>query len=55
MPRKKCAALASAENGKISVEERPEKMARIDTHAGGSGRTPSTYCTLLTVSALRLA
>ena len=48
MPRKKRAALASAENGKISVEERPKKMARIDTQAasGGSGRTPSTVPTV---------
>ena len=29
MPRKKRAALASAENGKISNEERPEKRIRI--------------------------
>jgi hypothetical protein len=30
MPRKKRAALASAENGKKSIEERPEKRVRID-------------------------
>ena len=35
MPRKKRAALASAENGKNPIEERPEKRMRIDT-----GRTP---------------
>jgi len=31
MPRKKRAALASAENGMKSIEERPEKKMRIDT------------------------
>ena len=54
MPRKKRAALASAENEKISVEERPKKMARIDTYAGGSRRTPSTLPTV-SASALALA
>jgi len=31
MPRRKRAALASAENGIKSIEERPEKRMRMDT------------------------